>query len=235
MNFEEPKSRNFIIPNKLDSKEIIENNNEKGEKLKNKDNNRKQNISKENNNDNILNKNKLDPNYKTINLFEFKRAYNTIEYHLNCSLKSSISISEKILEKLDNQSLIQKYRVNNEINKAISPSKNITFSKFLTAKAENKDMPLYNILEHHMPLSDEKKISDNLKSITYFQEQNQNIIDSILNEIIYLVIPKGVIIYDSSDISNFYYIIIKGKAKLVKIKKNNKEKDINFDDKYKFF
>ena len=231
MNFEEPKSRNFIIPNKLDSKEIIENNNEKGEKLKNKDNNRKQNISKENNNDNILNKNKLDPNYKTINLFEFKRAYNTIEYHLNCSLKSSISISEKILEKLDNQSMIQKYRVNNEINKAISPSKNITFSKFLTAKAENKDMPLYNILEHHMPLSDEKKISDNLKSITYFQEQNQNIIDSILNEIIYLVIPKGVIIYDSSDISNFYYIIIKGKAKLVKIKKNNKEKDINFDDK----
>ena len=231
MNFEEPKSRNFIIPNRLDSKEIIENNNEKGEKLKNKDNNRKQNITKENNNDNILNKNKLDPNYKTINLFEFKRAYNTIEYHLNCSLKSSISISEKILEKLENQSLIQKYRVNNEINKAISPSKNITFSKFLTAKAENKDMPLYNILEHHMPLSDEKKISDNLKSITYFQEQNQNIIDSILNEIIYLVIPKGVIIYDSSDISNFYYIIIKGKAKLVKIKKNNKEKDINFDDK----
>ena len=215
------------MPNQLDSKEIIPQKMDKEDQLKNKDNNRKQNI-KENeifNNDNILSKNISQENYKTINLFEFKRANNTIEYHLNCSLKSSISISERVLAQIDNQSLVQKYRANNEINNRVnnSSNKNISFSKFLTTKAENKDIPLYDILEHHMPLTDEKKISEKLKSITYFQEQKQNIIDSILTEIMYLVIPKGVILYDTSDISNFFYIIIKGKAKLVKIKKNNKE------------
>ena len=213
------------MPNQLDSKEIIPQKMDKEDLVKNKDNIRKQNI-KENeifNNDNIITKNISKENYKTINLFEFKRANNTIEYHLNCSLKSSISISE--IAKIDYQSLVQKYRANNEINNRVntSPNKNISFSKFLTTKAENKDIPLYDILEHHMPLTDEKKISEKLKSITYFQEQKQNIIDSILTEIMYLVIPKGVILYDTSDISNFFYIIIKGKAKLVKIKKNNKE------------
>ena len=49
-----------------------------------------------------------------------------------------------------------------------------------------------------MPLTDQEKISNILKSKTYFQDQNQNIIVTILNDIKYLKVPKDVMIYDTT-------------------------------------
>ena len=74
-----------------------------------------------------------------------------------------------------------------------------------------------------MPLTNEAKISQILKSNTYlyFQDQNQTIIDSLLTELVYLTIPKGTIIYNTNDISNYFYIINKGKIKLIKEEKHN--------------
>ena len=74
-----------------------------------------------------------------------------------------------------------------------------------------------------MPLSEEKKVSQILKTNTYFQEQNQNIIDSLLTELIYLTVPKDTLIYNMEDISNYFYIINKGKVKLIKEKKEDEE------------
>ena len=112
------------------------------------------------------------------------------------------------MNKITNQSLVQNIKENIELN-INNINSNIKSN--------------FNILEYHMPFSDEEKVSNILKTNTYFQDQNTSLVDSILNEIMYIIIPKDAIIYDLKDISNYFYIINKGKATLIKEKKEKNE------------
>jgi len=112
------------------------------------------------------------------------------------------------MNKITNQSLVQNIKENIELN-INNINSNIKSN--------------FNILEYHMPFSDEEKVSNILKTNTYFQDQNKSLVDSILNEIMYIIIPKDAIIYDLKDISNYFYIINKGKATLIKEKKEKNE------------
>jgi hypothetical protein len=150
-----------------------------------------------------------EEDYKIINLFEFQQKTNTVEYFLNLSLKNKKSLTIKETKQLN--------FTNNNGNISFPSPKEISEKKYLT---EPKDQPPFNITEYKMPLNDINKISKILNSNTLFQNENQNIVELIVTEIMYLVIPKDTIIYDTNDISNFFYIINKGNANLVKKKKS---------------
>ena len=205
---------NLFISNKRDSNIIIP---EENNKNKYKDNSsEKKYIEKEileNNEDNsykeknnLTNNNNMDKNdikneeedYKIINLFEFQQKTNTVEYFLNLSLKNKKSLTIKETKQLN--------FTNNNGNISFPSPKEISEKKYLT---EPKDQPPFNITEYKMPLNDINKISKILNSNTLFQNENQNIVELIVTEIMYLVIPKDTIIYDTNDISNFFYIINK--------------------------
>ena len=132
--------------------------------------------------------------------------------------------SDKEVNKAHEHSLIQTNNGNNEINININVNlKNTNISKIISTKFFDNNDSNFDVLEYQMPLADEKKISQILKSLTYFQDQNQNLIDSLITELEYLTIPKGTVIYNTNDISNYFYIINKGKVKLIKVEKTNEE------------
>ena len=149
-----------------------------------------------------------------------------MEYYLNCSLKNITPISDKEVNKASDQSLIEKNNGNNELNNIANGNlKNTNFSKIISTKfLENNEASSFIVLEHKMPVTDEEQISKVLNSSTYFQDQNQNLIESLLTELVYLTVPKDTIIYNTNDISNYFYILNKGKVKLIKIGKNHEEK-----------
>ena len=215
-----PMKRNIFGENKRNSQIMVSRETEKEEKVQNKENQNGNIINKENNNKKKYSV--CDENYKKINLFEFKLTKNTIEYYLNCALKDIIPNNDKDINKISDKYLMKD---NNEINININLNlKGTNFSKLISTKFfENNDSSSFNILEYPMPLSEEKKVSQILKTNTYFQEQNQNIIDSLLTELIYLTVPKDTLIYNKEDISNYFYIINKGKVKLIKEKKDDEE------------
>ena len=165
-------------------------------------------------------------NYKKINSFEFNQKGNTVEYQLNYTLKNIIpeENNNKANHRMSNKSLFQSEKKNSEINININLNilKNTNISKIIS-KLNDNDLPNFNITDHYMPLVEEEKISQILKSNAYFQEQNQNIIDSVMTELSYLKIPKGSKIYDTNDTSNYFFIINKGKAELKKEKEIKKE------------
>ena len=162
-----------------------------------------------------------EEDYKIINLFEFQQKTNTVEYFLNLSLKNKKSLTIKETKQLN--------FTNNNGNISFPSPKEISEKKYLT---EPKDPPPFNITEYKMPLNDINKVSKILNSNTLFQNENQNIVELIVTEIMYLVIPKDTIIYDTNDISNFFYIINKGNANLIK-KKEIKDESNNSIQKEK--
>ena len=214
-----PIKRNIFGENKRNSQIMVSGETEKEEKIQNKENQNENLINNKNNNKKKYNL--CNEEHKKINLFEFKLTKNSIEYYLNCALKNIMS-NEKEVNKQSDQYLIKE---NNEINININLNlKGTNFSKLISTKFfENNDSSTFNILEYQMPLSEEKKVSQILKSNTYFQEQNQNIIDSLLTELIYLTVPKDTVIFNTNDISNYFYIINKGKVKLIKEKNDEEE------------
>ena len=68
-----------------------------------------------------------------------------------------------------------------------------------------------------MPLLEEENIIKIIKNNEIFQETN-DILNLVLNEIIYITVCKGMTIYDKNDLSNYFFIINKGTVNL-----NNKE------------
>ena len=144
----------------------------------------------------------INPSTKKIYLFEFfpKDNSNSVEYHLNDILKNNKSN----IPQITNQN-------NGSLFKPIT--KNSTTNILVTNINEDEKVP-FNASERSFPLIDEEKISKILKLNDYFQDQTQDIINLIITEVIYMKIPKDTIIYDINDLSNFYYIIKRGKVKL---------------------
>ena len=85
----------------------------------------------------------------------------------------------------------------------------------------------YNISEHQMPLSDEDNIIKILKSKDYFQDQSNEVLSLVLGEILYISAFKGMKIYDLNDESNYFFIIYKGSANLIKNYQPNEKQPKN--------
>ena len=147
---------------------------------------------------------------KKINLFEFvpKSDSHSLEFYLNNVLK------------------------NNKSNFPPIGNGQISTSLFPTADKINgnsNEIP-FIVSEHQMPLTDEENISRILKLNDYFQDQTEELINLVINEIIYITIPNEAKIYDINDISNYYYIINKGTVNLVKNKETKKANHIKEEE-----
>ena len=165
------------------------------------------------NNGNILN----NIPSKKINLFEFvpKSDSNSFEFYLNNVLKNNKSNNFPPIG-------------NGQIGTSLFP----TGDKI---NGNSNEIP-FVVSEYQMPLTDEENISRILKLNDYFQDQTEELINLVINEIIYIIIPKEAKIYDINDISNYYYIINKGTVNLIKNKEtkkvsHNKEEETNFEQK----
>jgi len=155
-------------------------------------------------------------NMKKIHLFEFNpKNTNTVEYHLNSILKSNKSNFPPTTSQI-NSSLFKPPAKNNVVNNTSS-----CLGNNMTSNIQEELEP-FTYSEHPFPSTDEEKISKILNLNYDFQDQNQNIINLIITEIIYISIPKGITIYDLNDVSNFYYVIKKGKVNLIRNKEVTK-------------
>ena len=107
-----------------------------------------------------------------------------------------------------------------------------------TISPEEIDVP-YSITEHLMPLLEEESILKILKNNDFFQDQSNDIFSLIMGEIMYISAFKGMKIYDNNDLSNFFFIINKGRVNLIKPEsnkylnnhKNDDETNINEKEK----
>ena len=165
-------------------------------------------------------------NVKKINFFEFipKNHTNTVEYYLNHILKTKKStfaplsnqISSSLFKpsaKKSNTNIILNHNSNNNLN-----VKNSGIGNIVPSNAQEEEESPFNVTDHPFPQSDEENITKNLKSMDYFQDEAQDIINLVITEIIYISIPKETTIYDMNDLSNYYYIINKGKVNLIRNK-----------------
>ena len=192
---------------------------------KNKEMHNLNNIQNNENNNPINKINTLNNTlYKQIHLFEFhpKKDSYTLEYYLNNLLKYNKFSFPSIPNGQINSSLFHPSG-NNIMNKNSNNipngmNSNTNFSKI---QEEEEELP-FNVSEYNMPLIDEENISKQLRLNYYFQDQTEDMINLIVNEIIYVTVPKDGKIYDLNDVSNYYYIINKGRVNLIKNKDNKK-------------
>ena len=81
---------------------------------------------------------------------------------------------------------------------------NIAINNSMKISQEEEEIP-YTLSEYLMPLIDEENIIKILKNNDYFQETN-DIINFVFNEIVYISAFKGITIYDTQDLSNFFLL-----------------------------
>ena len=245
INIQNKSNSNLDGNNNMEQKEIIptlnlyQNNNGRGVFSSNKQdtniletftspkNKDVQNQNKIPNNDNNNQINKINTlnntQYKKIHLFEFRPKKNTytFEYFWNDSMKYNKINFPSIPNGQINSSLFPPSGNNlnknpnnivNGMNNNVNPN---------NIQEDEEELPFY-VSEYNMPLVDEENISKILRLNDYFQDQTEDIINHILNEIIYVIIPKYGKIYDLNDISKYYYIINKGRVNVIKSKDNKK-------------
>ena len=168
-----------------------------------------------NNNNNINNPNIMNNNlFKKINYFEFvpNKKSHSVEFYLNNVLKNNKSNFPQVGNPQVNSSLFRPTSNISNNNKDINGNGN----------ALNEEEIPFNFSEYQMPLVDEENISKILKLIDCFQDQTEDIINLVINEIIYIKAPKETKIYDINDLSNYYYIINKGTVNLIRNKETRK-------------
>ena len=180
----------------------------------------KENLINNNNINNINNPNIMNNNlFKKINYFEFvpNKKSHSVEFYLNNVLKNNKSNFPQVGNPQVNSSLFRPTSNISNNNKDINGNGN----------ALNEEEIPFNFSEYQMPLVDEENISKILKLIDCFQDQTEDIINLVINEIIYIKAPKETKIYDINDLSNYYYIINKGTVNLIRNKetKKNSHKD----------
>jgi len=175
----------------------------------------KENLINNNNINNINNPNIMNNNlFKKINYFEFvpNKKSHSVEFYLNNVLKNNKSNFPQVGNPQVNSSLFRPTSNISNNNKDINGNGN----------ALNEEEIPFNFSEYQMPLVDEENISKILKLIDCFQDQTEDIINLVINEIIYIKAPKETKIYDINDLSNYYYIINKGTVNLIRNKETRK-------------
>ena len=193
------------------------------------DSNIKETFSSTKNKDVIMSSLINNPNMKKIYHLEFIQKNNnnkSVEYYLNNILKkhkSSFPPITNITNQI-NSSLFKPSAKTNGAN--LLTFKNSGIGNIILTNIQDDDDPPFNCSEHAFPLSDEENISKILKSNYYFQDQTQDIINLIITEILYITIPKDTTIYDLNDLSNYYFIIKKGKINLIRNKENKRNSRI---------
>ena len=138
--------------------------------------------------------------FKKILLLEFTQKSNTnsVEYYLNNYFKNK-NLGNGTVAEISNESC--------------SP---------MNKKGSHECEYPYNLSEYLMPLLDEENIVKILKNNDYFQDQNNDIFNLVLNEIMYITAFKGMKIYDINDLSNFFFIVNKGSVIIDKKSTSNK-------------
>ena len=213
LNLYQPaKTKQVAATSKQDTNKQETNNQE----LNKQESNIKEEILTPKNKEQTLN----NPYAKKINLFIPKKNNNSIEYNLNLILKNNQAnfiptnrISSPLNKKRNSYSNC--FNINNN-------NKNIENGNVISNNLQEEEDSPFNVSEYSFPSNDEENISKILKSNYYFQDQTQDIINLVITEIIYIIIPKGTTIYDMNDLSNYYYIIKKGKVQLIKNKEIQK-------------
>ena len=186
-----------------------------------------QNQNNIHNNENINPINKINSLnntlYKQIHLFEFRPKKNsyTLEYYLSNLLKYNKYNFPAIPNGQINSSLFPPSG-NNNINKNSNNIPNGMNNFPDPNKVQEEEELPFIVSEYNMPLIDEENISKLLRVNDYFQDQTEDMINLIVNEIIYVTVPKDGKIYDLNDLSNYYYIINKGRVNLIKSKETKK-------------
>ena len=205
------------------------------QELNKQDTNIKETFSSTKNKDvtsNIFN----NPNAKKIYYLEFNQKnnnINSVEYYLNNILKNHKSNALASTNQINSSLFKPSTKNSGGANLFI---KNSGIGNIILSNIQDDDDPPFISSERPFPSSDEENISKILKSYYYFQDQTQDTINLILTEILYISIPKDINIYDLNDLSNYYYIIKKGKINIIKNKDNKRksrttiEKN-NFDNK----
>jgi hypothetical protein len=215
--YQNVKSKGVFSTNKQDSNTL-----ENYASPKNKDLQTQNNII---NNDHCNQINKINTLnntlYKQIHLFEFrpKKNSNTLEYFLNNLLKYNKFNFLSLPNGQINSSLFPPSG-NNNINKNSNNIPNGMNNNGNPNKIQEAEELPFNVSEYNMPLIDEENISKLLRLNDYFQDQTEDMINLIVNEIIYVTVPKDGKIYDLNDLSNYYYIINKGRVNLIKNRDN---------------
>ena len=134
--------------------------------------------------------------------------------------------------------ILKNKRMNNQdcgsrINSIVLPQfgnstiNNLNNNTLVNIISQVEDEIPYNISEHQMPLSDEDNIIKILKSKDYFQDQSNEVLSLVLGEILYISAFKGMKIYDLNDESNYFFIIYKGSANLIKNYQPNEKQPKN--------
>ena len=106
-------------------------------------------------------------------------------------------------------------------NGTVADISNDSYSPMNKKASQESEYP-YNLSEYLMPLLDEENIVKILKNNDYFQDQNNDIFNLVLNEIMYITAFKGMKIYDLNDLSNFLFIVNKGSVMIDKKSTSNK-------------
>ena len=141
------------------------------------------------------------------NLFSLK----TGEFLLN-----QLYMYKKMYEKDGKKKGFHNYLSSNDVNlyrKADSQhnKKNKEENNIKKEEEKNNDFQ-FKYLEHIMSKEEETKIRESLSNQFVFKEISPEILNLVLNELIYFSFPKGTTIYEEGDEGNFFYIIVKGKV-----------------------
>ena len=179
-------------------------------------------------------------NAKKIFLFEFIHKYNnnSIEYYLNNILKNKKTNIQPQVTSHISSSLFKPSQKTNLNNLTLnynqnSNIKNSGIGYIMSSNLQDDEDAPFNVSDTNFSIFDEENIAKILKLNDYFQEQTQETINMIINEIIYITIPKEATIYNMDDLSNYFYIIKKGKVNLIKKienQNNHSKKNFEFDN-----
>ena len=158
---------------------------------------------------------------KKIYLFEFIHKYNnnSIEYYLNNILKKTKIHSDLHINNHISSSLFKPSSKSFILNSNLKSS---GIGYIMSSNLQDEEDCPFTISETSFPIFDEENVSKILKLNDYFQAQTQDIINLMINEITYVIVPKESTIYNMDDLSNYFYIIKKGKVNLIKNKEHQK-------------
>ena len=137
---------------------------------------------------------------KRINCFEWKNdstnSNKSIEFYLNHIYKKKKINFSRV--SLNNQLSLKASKINGKENEE-------------DTLIDINDIP-FHIIEHQILPIDEEIITKLLQKQIIFQNTSPEILSIIANEMLYIKVPEGKIIYDVNDDGNFFYMISKGRV-----------------------
>ena len=121
---------------------------------------------------------------------------------LNQMYQHKKSITQFAFSKKGTKSSMNNYSLNNE-------NEGINLGEYDEEYENIKNLPLTG-KAHIMTNEEENNIRKSLSNHFLFKDVNNEVLNLVLNELIYFPFPKGRIIYEEGDEGNFFYILACG-------------------------